>query len=353
MPVVLVTGAAGLIGSEAAQFYCRRGYRVIGIDNDMRSQFFGPAASTRGRQRLLQRDYACYSHCDLDIRERSQVEQIFAEYGRDIVLVVHAAAQPSHDWAARHPHLDFEINANGTLVLLEAARQFCPDSVFIFTSTNKVYGDRPNRLPLVETDTRWDVDREHPYWVGIDESMSVDATKHSLFGVSKTAGDLLVQEYGKYFSMKTACFRAGCVTGPHHAGTEMHGFLSYLTRCVATGSPYIVFGHKGKQVRDNIHSRDYVAAIDQFFSAPRVGEVYNLGGGRARSCSILEAISLCEEIAGKQLDWRYTDTHRSGDHAWWISSNAKFVEHFPGWAQTYDLRSTLQEMFGHHIEHER
>jgi CDP-paratose 2-epimerase len=344
MSAVLITGSAGLIGSEAAQFYCRRGHLVIGIDNDMRSHFFGPEASTRWKRDLLRLEYPQYTHYDADIRDRQEIERIFSEYGREIDLVIHTAAQPSHDWAARDAHVDFTVNANGTLTLLEATRQFCPEAVFVFTSTNKVYGDRPNELPLVEQDTRWEVDQAHQYRDGIDESMSVDTTTHSLFGTSKAAADLLVQEYGRYFGMKTACFRGGCLTGPNHSGTRLHGFLSYLMRCVVDNIPYTVFGYKGKQVRDNIHSHDYVTAVDQFYRAPRVGEVYNMGGGRFCSCSILEAISLCEEIAGRRLDWRYAKANRTGDHIWWITDTRKFSSHFPTWTPRYDLRATLEQM---------
>jgi CDP-paratose 2-epimerase len=349
MSAVLITGSAGLIGSEAAQFYCRRGHLVIGIDNDMRSRFFGPEASTRWKRDSLVLEYPQYLHHDADIRDRQEVERIFREYGREIDLVIHTAAQPSHDWAARDPHADFTVNANGTLTLLEATRQFCPDAVFIFTSTNKVYGDRPNELPLIEEDTRWEIDKTHPYRNGIDESMSVDTTKHSLFGASKVAADVLVQEYGRYFGMKTACFRGGCLTGPNHSGTQLHGFLSYLMRCVVENVPYTVFGYKGKQVRDNIHSHDYVAAVDQFYRAPRVGEVYNIGGGRFCSCSVLEAISLCEEIADKRLDWRCVEANRTGDHIWWITDMRKFSSHFPAWAPRYDLRATLEQMLDQYV----
>jgi len=346
MSVVLITGSAGLIGSEAAQFYCNRGYLVIGIDNDMRRSFFGDDASTRWKREALLHDYPQYSHHDVDIRDRATIERMFQEYGRDIELVIHAAAQPSHDWAARDPHTDFTINAHGTLTLLEATRQFCPDAVFIFTSTNKVYGDRPNELPLIEDETRWEIDPAHRYHAaGIDESMSIDATKHSIFGASKTAADLLVQEYGRYFGMKTACFRGGCLTGPNHSAAQLHGFLAYLMRCVVQELPYTVFGYKAKQVRDNIHSADYVSAVDHFFRAPRAGgEVYNIGGGRFCSCSVLEAIALCEEIAGKRLTWQYSDANRSGDHIWWISNTGRFSEHFPTWVQQYDLRATLEQM---------
>jgi CDP-paratose 2-epimerase len=344
VPVVVITGSAGLIGSEAVQYYCRKGWEVVGVDNDMRRVFFGAEASTRWMRDRLVRDYHNYKQHDVDVRDRAGIERLFEEYNRDIALVLHAAAQPSHDWAARDPHVDFSVNAQGTLTLLEATRQFCPQAVFVFTSTNKVYGDRPNELPLVEQDTRWEIDGNHPYWDGIDETMSVDTTTHSLFGVSKTAADLMVQEYGRYFGMKTACFRGGCLTGPNHSGAQLHGFLAYLVRCVVENIPYTVFGYKGKQVRDNIHSTDYVAAVDAFYRAPRVGEVYNIGGGRFCSCSMVEAIALCEEITGKQLDWRYADANRTGDHIWWISNTRRFSTHFPEWTQQYDLRATLEQM---------
>ena len=350
MPSVVITGSAGLIGSEAAQFFCQQGFHVIGIDNDMRSRFFGAAASTKWKRDLLVRDHATYIHHDSDIRDRSAIDNIFREYGSDVDLVIHNAAQPSHDWAARDPHTDFTVNANGTLTLLEAARQFSPKAVFIFTSTNKVYGDRPNELPLIEQETRWEIDPTHKYRKGIDESMSIDLTKHSLFGASKVAADVMVQEYGRYFGIKTACFRGGCLTGPDHSGTQLHGFLSYLMKCVMTSTPYTVFGYKGKQVRDNIHSQDLVNAFDHFYRAPRVAEVYNIGGGRFCNCSMLEAIALCEEIADKKLEWSYAETNRVGDHIWWISDIGKFSEHFPAWRLQYDLRAILEQIFENNTE---
>jgi CDP-paratose 2-epimerase len=348
MAAVLITGSAGLIGSEAAQFYCERGHLVLGIDNNMRREFFGEGASTRRRRDALVRDYAQYIHHDIDIRDRDAVERVFREYRTEIDLVVHAAAQPSHDWAASNPHVDFTVNANGTLTLLEATRQFSPDAAFVFASTNKVYGDRPNDLPFVEEATRWDLDREHPFYQGVDETMAIDATRHSLFGVSKVAADLMVQEYGRYFGMKTVCLRGGCLTGPHHAGAQLHGFLAYLMRATMEELPYTVYGYQAKQVRDNIHSRDYVAAIDQFYRAPRIAAVYNMGGGRGCSCSMLEAIGLCEEIAGKRLTWRYDDRPRVGDHIWWISDTSRFRHDYPEWHQEFDLRSTLEQMVARH-----
>jgi len=274
------------------------------------------------------------------------MEQLFAEHGSRIALIVHCAAQPSHDWAARDPHTDFSVNANGTLTLLECMRHWCPEAVFIFTATNKVYGDAPNRLPLIERETRWEIDPAHPFHdFGIDESMSTDQSKHSLFGVSKLAADIMVQEYGRYFDLKTAAFRGGCLTGPSHSGTELHGFLAFLMKCVATQRPYTVFGYKGKQVRDNIHSYDLVSAFWHFFQAPRTGEVYNIGGGRHSNCSMLEAIELCQRITGKTLSWSYREDNRSGDHIWWISDTRRFASHFPQWRLTYDVPMILEEIF--------
>jgi CDP-paratose 2-epimerase len=261
------------------------------------------------------------------------------------VLIIHTAAQPSHDWAARDPHTDFSVNATGTLTVLECTRQFCPDAVFIFTSTNKVYGDTPNRLPLVEMESRWEIDPGDPAREGIDETMSLDATTHSLFGASKAAADLLVQEYGRYFGMKTVCFRAGCLTGPNHSGAVLHGFLAYLIKCVSTGAPYTIFGYKGKQVRDNIHSSDLLSAFDAFFEAPRVGEVYNIGGGRDCNCSMLEAIGLAEDVTGLRLNHEYNDTARIGDHIWYISNLGKFRAHYPDWRMQFTLRGLVEDIY--------
>jgi CDP-paratose 2-epimerase len=264
--------------------------------------------------------------------------------------VVHAAAQPSHDWAAREPQTDFTVNANGTLVLLEAARRHCPEAVFVFTSTNKVYGDRPNELPLVELEARWEIDEAHPYHVGIDENMSVDGSTHSLFGASKLAADVLVQEYGRYFGLKTASFRGGCLTGPNHSGAVLHGFLAYLMKCVCTGTKYTVFGYGGKQVRDNIHSYDMVNALFHFYQNPRVAEVYNMGGSRHSNCSIMEAIGLCEGIAGRELEWEYSETNRIGDHIWYISDIRKFQGHYPEWSLDYDLEALLSDVYERNVE---
>jgi CDP-paratose 2-epimerase len=345
MSVVVITGSAGLIGSEAALFFAELGLHVVGVDNNMRQVFFGAEASTAwNRQRLGERLGRRYTHQDVDIRNHNAVQQLFGRYGKDIELVIHTAAQPSHDWAARDPIMDFTVNANGTLNLLEATRAHAPESVFIFTSTNKVYGDTPNRLPLIELETRWEIDPAHTYVGGIREDMSIDQTTHSLFGASKVAADVLVQEYGRYFGMRTATFRGGCLTGPNHSGTQLHGFLAYLMKCTATGNPYTVFGYMGKQVRDNIHSADLIRAFYAFYKAPRVAEVYNIGGGRFSNCSMLEAIQLSQEIAGRELDWSYAEANRIGDHIWYVSDNSRFAEHYPEWRLEYNVPSILQEI---------
>lgn len=350
MSVALITGSAGLIGSEAARSFADLGLQVVGIDNDMRKVFFGEEASTAWNREALKESLDAYEHHTIDIRDRAAVEKIFRRYGSDISLVVHTAAQPSHDWAARDPHTDFTVNANGTLNLLQATREHCPEAPFLFTSTNKVYGDRPNALPLSERATRWEIAETHPYHAGIDEQMRLDRSKHSIFGASKVAADIMVQEYGRYFGMKTACFRGGCLTGPAHAGTPLHGFLAYLMKCTVTGKPYTVFGYKGKQVRDNIHSADLIAAFHAFFEAPRSAEVYNIGGGRKSNCSMLEAIELCQQIAGRALNYTYTDEHRSGDHIWYISDLSKFKSHYPGWSITFDVPQILREIYERNAE---
>jgi CDP-paratose 2-epimerase len=352
MSIILVTGSAGLIGSEAVRFFCDKGYTVVGIDNNMRQVFFGEDASTEwNRDRLLQNYGEQYIHHGVDIRDHEAISNIFKTYNQDISLIIHTAAQPSHDWAAKDPYMDFSVNANGTLVLLENTRQHCPNAVFIFCSTNKVYGDTPNYLPLVEQESRWEIAEHHSYYQrGIDESMSIDNSKHSLFGASKVAADVLVQEYGRYFDMKTAAFRGGCLTGPSHSGTQLHGFLSYLMKCTMTGQPYQVFGYKGKQVRDNIHSFDLVNAFYHFYQNPRVAEVYNIGGSRFSNCSMLEAIQYCEVIAEKKLDWTYAESNRIGDHIWWISDVQKFKDHYPSWNLTYTVQDILEEIFTKNVD---
>ncbi len=351
MNIALITGSAGLIGSEAVFFLADKFDRIIGIDNNQRKYFFGEKASTEWNQQRIQAGVSNYTHYATDIRDREAIGNIFREYGKDIKLVIHTAAQPSHDWAAKEPYTDFSINADGTLNMLEQTRLHSPEAVFIFTSTNKVYGDTPNRLPLVELDTRWEIDRMHPYFEkGIDEHMSIDHTKHSLFGVSKVAADILSQEYGRYFGMNTGIFRGGCLTGPNHSGAQLHGFLSYLMRCAITGDHYTIFGYKGKQVRDNIHSYDLVNMFWHFYQDPGQGEVYNAGGGRFSNCSMLEAIGVCEKISGRKMNYSYSETNRIGDHIWWISDTSRFEEHYPGWTRKYDLEKTLVEMHDNMIE---
>jgi CDP-paratose 2-epimerase len=344
MPVAIVSGSAGLVGAEAVRFLSAQGYTVAGIDNDMRRVFFGEEASTCGSRRALEEAVAGYRHYDLDIREVPALENVFREYGRDVKLVIHTAAQPSHDWAAREPGTDFTINANGTLAMLESTRKYCPEACFIFTSTNKVYGDTPNRLPLIELESRWEIAPDHPFRNGIDETMSIDQTKHSLFGASKLAADVLVQEYGRYFGLKTGVFRGGCLTGPGHAGTRLHGFLSYLVRCAITGETYTIYGYKGKQVRDNLHCADLVSMFWHFFQHPRAGEVYNVGGGRHSNCSVLEAIRLCQDLTGRKMPVAYTEENRVGDHIWWISDVRKFQAHYPEWRYTYDLERIVAQI---------
>lgn len=346
MSTVVITGSAGLIGSEAARFFHDQGLDVVGIDDDMRSYFFGESASTLWNRRQLENTLSRYRHLDIDIRDVEAIDRTFRELGSEITAVIHAAAQPSHDWAAREPATDFSVNATGTLNLLEATRHHCPEACFIFTSTNKVYGDLPNQLPLVELETRYEVEAGHPYAEnGIDESLSIDQSTHSLFGVSKTAADLLVQEYGRYFGVRTGIFRGGCLTGAGHSGAELHGFLSYLMRCCFEGRPYTIFGYKGKQVRDNIHSWDLVNMFWHFFQAPRVAEVYNVGGSRHSNCSMLEAIALCQEISGRELDTTYDDQNRIGDHIWYISDVGKFQSHYPGWSFRYDLSAIIEAVY--------
>jgi CDP-paratose 2-epimerase len=346
MATIVITGSSGLIGSEAVRFFSDKADQIIGIDNDMRSYFFGPEASTNWNRDLLTKEIPNYTHLNEDIRDEKAMERIFSEYGKDITLIIHSAAQPSHDWAAREPFTDFSVNATGTLILLEMTRKICPDAVFIYTSTNKVYGDAPNYLPLVEQETRWELDKSHPYAEkGIDESMSIDQCKHSLFGASKVAADVMVQEYGRYFDMKSACFRGGCLTGPAHSGTELHGFLAYLMKCAITGEPYTIFGYKAKQVRDNIHSYDLVNMLWHFYQKPRCGEVYNAGGSRHSNCSMLEAIEKCEQLTGKKMNWTYSETNRIGDHMWWISDVSKFKAHYPEWSYKYDIDDILQQLY--------
>ena len=344
----LVTGSGGLIGSESVEFFIKHGFKVVGIDNNMRQYFFGKSGSTLwNSDRLMKKYPKDYLHLVADIRDEKAIEKVFKEHKFD--LVIHAAAQPSHDWAAKQPATDFSINATGTLVVLENFRKYAPDAVFIFTSTNKVYGDRPNSLPLKELKTRYELPKNHRFYQGIDESMSIDNSLHSVFGASKVAADIMVQEYGKYFKLKTATFRGGCLTGPKHSGAVLHGFLAYLVKAIQHGIVYQIFGYKGKQVRDNIHAVDLVNAFYHFYQNPRNGEAYNMGGSRFANVSILEAIKKIEAILGKKAKTRYVNKPRIGDHMWYISDVSKFKQHYPKWKFTYDIDQTLEEIcqFGH------
>jgi CDP-paratose 2-epimerase len=349
--VAIITGSGGLVGSESVAHFVEAGYDVIGIENDLRSYFFGASASTSSQTERLRTAYgSSFESIELDIRDHEGVDAIFARHAEALELVIHTAAQPSHDWAASEPLTDFAVNATGTLNLLEASRRHCPDATFVFTSTNKVYGDRPNLLPLEEEATRYELPVDHRYHDGIDTSMSIDRCLHSLFGASKASADLLVQEYGRYFGLPTGVFRGGCITGPNHTGARLHGFLSYLMRCTVTGDAYTIYGYGGKQVRDNIHSADLVGAFAAFHAEPRAGAVYNIGGGRHSNCSMLEAIELCERIAGKTLEKELHAEARVGDHQWWISDLSEFRRDYPGWSPTYNVEAILREIHDQNAE---
>lgn len=346
MSVAIVTGSSGLIGGESIEFLSDKFDIIIGIDNNMRSYFFGKDGDTTWNKDRLKSKYSNFLDTSIDIRNYNELSVLFQKYNTDIKLIIHAAAQPSHDWAAKEPITDFGVNALGTLNLLELTRLHCSDAVFVFTSTNKVYGDRPNSLPLLEMEKRWEIDATHTYFKnGIDETMSVDQSKHSIFGASKIAADIMVQEYGRYFGIKTGVFRGGCLTGPNHSGAQLHGFLSYLMKCAITGTTYTIFGYKGKQVRDNIHSRDLIEMFWQFYKEPRPGEVYNAGGGRFSNCSMLEAIDLCEKITGNKMNYQYAETNRIGDHIWYISDVSKFKSHYPEWNYQFGLEATMAQIF--------
>jgi CDP-paratose 2-epimerase len=350
MGIAIVTGSGGLIGSECVRFFAGQGLEIIGLENDMRARFFGPEASTSQTTERLLQDVEGFRCEELDIRDGEGLNILFSRHGRRIELIVHTAAQPSHDWAASDPQADFATNANGTLNVLEAARRHSPDATFIFTSTNKVYGDRPNSLPLEERETRLELPAGHPWHAGIDTEMAIDLSTHSLFGVSKAAADLLVQEYGRYFGMPTVCFRAGCLTGPQHAGAQLHGFLAYLMKCTVTSTPYTVFGYGGKQVRDNIHAHDVARAFAAFHANPRAAAVYNLGGGRESNVSVLEAIELCQRIAGRELDYTLSGKARIGDHRWWISDLQAFETDHPQWRLSYDIEGLLRDIYEHNAD---
>jgi CDP-paratose 2-epimerase len=349
--VAVVTGSAGLIGSEAVRHFAGLGLDVIGVDNDLRRYFFGSDGSTAWSLLRLTSELAdAYTHFDVDVRDREGLSQVFKKYGPDIAVVIHTAGQPSHDWSAKEPYTDFDVNAVGTLNVLESARQYATEAPFIHCSTNKVYGDRPNSLPLVELDSRYEIQPGHPYEQGITEDMSIDDSLHTVFGVSKVAADVMVQEYGRCFGMKTATFRGGTLTGPAHSPAELHGFLAYLMRCVMEGRTYNLYGYRGKMVRDAIHSHDVVTAFEAFFRVPRSGEVYNLGGGRHSNTSHIEAFGLAEQISGRSAEINYVEQPRLGDHQWYISSMAKFQEHYPSWSVTYDVPAILREIYEANVD---
>lgn len=339
---ILVTGSSGLIGSEVVRYFSKEDHQIHGIDNNMRANFFGPQGDTRWNQKKLETELSNFTHHEIDIRNRSQSDNLIKEIKPD--LIIHTAAQPSHDRAAAIPFDDFDTNAVGTLNLLEPTRKYCKDSPFVFMSTNKVYGDSPNEISLVENETRWEFD-DLAYINGISESMRIDQSKHSLFGASKVAADIMVQEYGRYFDMPTCCLRGGCLTGPNHSGVELHGFLSYLIKCNVEEIEYKVFGYKGKQVRDNIHSFDVASFIAEFVNSPRSAEVYNIGGGKENSISILESFSLIESISGKKSKFVYIDENREGDHICYYSDLTKMKDHYPNWSITKDLKSTFEEIY--------
>ena len=349
--MIIITGSTGLIGSSASEYFLNKKNTVIGIDNNLREYFFGKNSSNKWKEKRLKK-YKSYLHYNLDIRNKKKIFNLFKKYKKRIKAIIHTAAQPSHDWAAKEPFTDFDVNANGTLNLLEAVRNYCPNAPFLFTSTNKVYGDTPNFLPLEEKKFRYEIKKSHKYFKkGINENMSIDNTTHSLFGVSKTSADLLVQEYGRYFNLFTACYRGGCLTGENHSGAQLHGFLSFLVKSIIQNKKYSIFGYKGKQVRDNIHSFDVSSAFNEFIKKPRVGaNVYNLGGGRKNSCSILEAIKIIEKISNKKSNYNILKKNRIGDHIWWISDNSKLQKDFPKWKISISLESSLEQMIRHEIE---
>jgi CDP-paratose 2-epimerase len=341
----IITGSTGLIGSSTSEYFLKKNVKIIGIDNDLRSYFFGKIGSNKWKEKKL-KENKLYTHLNIDIRNKNKILDIFKKYSKKIKAIIHTAAQPSHDWAAKEPFTDFEVNALGTLNLLEGFRKYCPEASFLFTSTNKVYGDTPNLLPFEEKKFRYEIKNKHEYFKeGIDERMSLDHTTHSLFGVSKASADLLVQEYGRYFNLRTVCFRGGCLTGENHSGAKLHGFLSFLVKTIVNEKKYSIFGYKGKQVRDNINSLDVVKAFHQFIKKPRIGgNVYNLGGGRENSCSILEAINLIEKICNKKSNYKVLKQNRIGDHIWWISNNSKFKKDYPKWKIDISLKQSLEQM---------
>jgi len=344
MSIVIITGSTGLVGSESVNFFSDKGFDVVGIDNNLRQFFFGKDGSTKWiKSKLLKRNKK-FRNYNIDIRNTSGLEKIFRKYNKNIKLILHCAAQPSHDYGKNFPIIDFNINATGTLNLLELTKKFCSDAPFIFMSTNKVYGDNPNKLNFTEKKTRWELKTSDKYYSGIDENFSIDNCTHSFFGVSKTYADLIVQEYGKNVGLKTVCFRSGCITGPNHSGAKLHGFLSYLVKLTLSKKKYSIIGYKGKQVRDNLHSYDLVNCFWHFFKKPRVGEIYNMGGGRYSNCSIIEALDIVENLTGFNINEQKIKTPRIGDHIWYISSLKKFKKHYPNWKQKYNTKKIIEEL---------
>ena len=344
MSIALITGSCGLVGSESSVFFSRKGFDIVGVDNNSRKFFFGKDGDISWIKSKLKKELKHYNHFSVDVRNYYNLEKIFKKYKKKISVIIHTAAQPSHDWAKNKPFIDFDINAKGTLNLLELTKLYCPEAPFIYMSTNKVYGDNPNLLPLIEKKTRWEIKNTHKFKLGIDENMSIDNCTHSFFGASKSYADLIVQEYGKNIGLKTACFRAGCITGPNHSGAKLHGFLSYLVKSALLKNNYRIFGYKGKQVRDNIHSFDLVSCFWEFFKKPKAGEVYNVGGTRKSNCSIIEALNYIEKKTNKKIKKNFMSQNRVGDHIWYISSMKKFKKHYPKWKQLYSLEKILDEL---------
>ena len=344
MSVVIITGSNGLVGSESVNFFCDKGFNVVGIDNNLRKFFFGKDGSTQWIKNKLLKRNKNFINLNFDIRNKSGVEKIFKKYKKNISLIIHCAAQPSHDYGKNFPEVDFNVNATGTLNLLEATKKYCPNSAFIFMSTNKVYGDNPNKLNIIEKNRRWELKPKDKFFKGIEENFSIDNCTHSFFGVSKTYADLIVQEYGKNVGLKTVSFRAGCITGPNQSGAKLHGFLSYLVKASLTKKQYSLIGYKGKQVRDNIHSYDLVKCFWEFYKKPKMGEVYNIGGGRFSNCSIIEALDLVEKISQINIKRNFIKKPRVGDHKWYISNLKKFKKHYPNWKQKYNTKKILEEI---------
>ena len=344
MSVVIITGSSGLVGSEAVDFFCKKGFDVIGIDNNLRKFFFGVDGSTKWVTNNLKKKNKNFIHFNVDIRNSSKLEKIFKKYKKNISLIIHCAAQPSHDYGKDHPIIDFNVNATGTLNLLELTKKICPNSPFIFMSTNKVYGDNPNQLKIYEKKTRWEINKKDKFYKGIDEKFSVDNCTHSFFGVSKTYADLIVQEYGRNIGLKTVCFRGGCITGPNHSGAKLHGFLSYLVKISLIKQEYSLIGYKGKQVRDNLHSHDLINCFWEFFKRPKRGEIYNMGGGRYSNCSIIEALNIVERLTKIEVKKKFIKKPRVGDHIWYISNLSKFKKHYPNWKQKYNTTKIIEEL---------